>query len=187
MESNRGRGKRVARRGKFVYYSVCRVARKNKDHMNSQVLQGPRGTSLTGPGHHRDAGARKNREGFTLIELIIALGVIAVVFAGVLGVVAQSFTMVTSSDDRVTAIKVAQTQIVALREVARDVGLAQVLLSFPPGAAIAPPPAVLNGEAILFQYVNVAGDPLLVTVTVTYTANNGRQLSESLATAISAT
>jgi len=120
-------------------------------------------------------------EGFTLIEIMLASTILALVLLAMMSVTVQSFNMVRDTDERITAINDAQAVLNSLR--AANVNASQfpgnVTTAFPAGT-LDPPLDNLQNEAITIQYLDAAGNvdptanPLFVNVSVRYSGPDGR-------------
>lgn len=124
---------------------------------------------------------RKREGGFSVIEVILAMGVFAFVFLSLMGSVASAYVLSMENRDRATAVKEAQAVVNNIRA-ARDQGIAVpdgVVAQFPAGP-LNPPRAALPLQVTTIAYTDPAASPLTVTVTVQWSTDSGRTLREQL-------
>lgn len=128
---------------------------------------------------------RSSEAGFTILELTIAMGVLALVMVGLMAAVTNSFSIVQLSSDRTPAIKEAQIALNNLKLSASQAAVfpGDVVAAFPVGVVF-PPRTTLPGQIVTVSYVDPLADPLFVTVTVQWTNVQGRPLRESLSTVL---
>ena len=124
--------------------------------------------------------------GFTIVELILSLGIFAIAIAALMGTVASSFALVEISSDRAQGVKEAHSVLIDIKLSASQAALFpdDVVAAFPAGALV-PARTVLPGEVVNISYVDPAATPLLATVSVQWTNAQGRVLTESVGTVLS--
>lgn len=124
----------------------------------------------------------KQKEGFTFVEILVALLIIIPVLLGLIGVNIYTFRAAESSKMIITAIQDAHTVIERIRYVATNQGLAQVVLNYPSGQAVAGF-TNLDNEQIVVTYPNALADPLAITVSVNW-RDHSRSMTRSLLTQV---
>ena len=136
--------------------------------------------------HRKLCAGISSKAGFTLIETLIAMGILTLVLLGWMSVMLQSFRLVQETDDRISAINEAQTVLNLLRISSTDPALfpGEVVAAYPAGE-LSPARTELSGEVVTVSYVDSTANPLSVTITVDYVNNNGRAQTEILSTLLS--
>jgi type II secretory pathway pseudopilin PulG len=125
---------------------------------------------------------RQNQNGFTFIEILVAIAIVIPVLMGMIGVNLYTFRAGETSRSVMTAMQDGHTVIESIRNVANNQGLAAVTANFPSGQAVAGF-ANLTSQQVIVTYPNAAQDPLQITVTVTWD-DRGRAMSRSLVTQV---
>jgi Tfp pilus assembly protein PilV len=132
---------------------------------------------------------RRRDEGFSLIELCIAAGIMAVAFLYIIGGVVDA----SSSNSVVTTRMLAHTRLTSTMEQLRAMPFADMIVSTPVqvdglGASATLSLAGVNaaGGTVAFPITNAAvvvalPNPLEVRATVTWRDVNGRLLSQGMA------
>lgn len=124
------------------------------------------------------------RDGFTMIEIVMAMGLVAFLLTAIMAIVGQSFVLSSSNHDSATAIKEAQIVMNDVRVAVRAAVVFpdDVVAAFPPGV-LNPPRTTLPGEIVTIAYEDIAASPLLVTIRVQFTDDRGRLFTKSLTSA----
>ncbi|NUM54391.1 MAG: hypothetical protein HUU46_12155 [Candidatus Hydrogenedentes bacterium] len=132
---------------------------------------------------------RNRDEGFSLIELCIAAGIMAVAFLYIIGGVVDA----NSSNSVITTRMLAQSQLVSTLEQLRGMAFSDMIESSPVqvdglGASATLSLAGVDGSGGLVQFpitnatvVSALPNPLEVRATITWRDVNGRLLSQTLA------
>lgn len=125
------------------------------------------------------------RDGFTMIEIVMAMGLVAFLLTAIMAIVGQSFVLSSSNHDSATAIKEAQVVMNDVRVAVRAAVVFpdDVLAAFPPGV-LSPPRTTLPGEIVTISYEDVSASPLLITVRIQFTDDRGHLFTKSLTTAL---
>ncbi len=121
------------------------------------------------------------KQGFTLIELMIALAIIVPVLLGAIGLNVYVFRISERSRRVVVALEDAHTVIERIRNTS-ETSLAQVATTYPSGQAVAGFNN-LPSEQVTVTYPNAAADPLVMTVTVNWSDRQGT-MTRALATQV---
>jgi len=124
---------------------------------------------------------RKCREGFTLVEILIALAITVPVLFGIIVSILHMYRTNEISHEVITALQDAHAVIEQIRNTSRS-GVNAVTAQFPNGAAVAGFNNLTN-EQVVVTYANAAADPLAVTVTTTW-RNRNRVVSRGLRTRV---
>ncbi|MBI4395079.1 MAG: type II secretion system protein [Candidatus Omnitrophica bacterium] len=115
----------------------------------------------------------KKKDGFTILEMLFALGIIIPAIFAVIGI---NYYMIHASENArqaTTALQDAHSVIEGIRNSSAQ-GLSRVIANYPNGQAVAAFTGLnLTNERITVSYANVNADPLVVTVTVTWTDPGG--------------
>lgn len=129
---------------------------------------------------------KPSEAGFTIIELMMAMGLFALVIVALMAAVTNAFVLVQLSSDRAPAIKEAQIVLNNLKISADQAAVfpADVVTAFPVGVLV-PPRTTLPGEIVTITYADPLATPLFATVTVQWVTPQGRPLTESLSTVLS--
>lgn len=121
------------------------------------------------------------KQGFSLIELIIAISIVVPVLLGAIGLNVYVFRMNETSRRAVVALQDAHTVIERIRNTS-ETSLAQVTSIYPSGQAVSGF-SNLPSEQVTVTYPNASADPLAITVTVSWTDRQG-PMTRSLATQV---
>lgn len=116
----------------------------------------------------------KSREGFTYLELIIAIVILVPVILGLIQATAYSNKMSELARSVTTAIADASSVMENIRNTARS-GLGSVTGAYPSGSAVAGY-SNLTSEQIVVTYPSATADPLDITITVTW-EQGGRSMT----------
>ena len=123
---------------------------------------------------------RKDRNGFTLVELMIALFITALTIAGY---IASNIVLQTTSEEahqRTVAVQDANRVIERMRNAAQSGTFpGNVTSAFPQNGTVTGFNN-LDSEQVTVTYVNTTANPLDVTVSVTWRSYNRRALSTVL-------
>ena len=120
--------------------------------------------------------------GFTLVEMLIALLILAVAIAGVLFAGVTSRSMTAARHERVVALQDAGRVIELMRDASASGNFpANVLAAYPDGGAVAGFNN-LSGEQLVVTYLDTAADPLDVTVTANWLEQGSRAVTARLET-----
>ena len=126
----------------------------------------------------------RTRSGFTLIEMMLAMAIFALVLVGWMSVMLHSFRLVQHSDTRIEAVNEAQTVMNLIRSANTDPNnFPETVTNAFPAGVLSPARDTLPGQVVTISYQNT--NPLTVTVAVRYTENNCRTQTETLSTLLS--
>ncbi len=126
----------------------------------------------------------KNQKGFTFVELMIALFIVALVITGYIGANVVIQRNSEEAFERTAATQDAHRVIERMRNTAQTGTFpGNVTAAFPQGDAVAGF-ANLTGEQVTVAYVSTTADPLDATVTVAWTSGTQRAMTTALRTLI---
>jgi prepilin-type N-terminal cleavage/methylation domain-containing protein len=129
-------------------------------------------------------GQVKERDGFTLLELTIAVAVLLIVLAGTAQALVSYYVAMDMNDQRHTAMRHCTGVLNQMRNV-RDTNPADfpgaILTAWPDGSEVQNM-ATLPEETITVTYVSVTANPLAVNVTSQWNDIRGRTLQVSAST-----
>jgi len=119
----------------------------------------------------------RQRSGASMVEVMVAVGVMVIVFAGLLQVFLYSSVLGEMSGNITTAVSAAQSQLEEIRghefdDITTDYGV-----SGTPGDTFS---VGMNGGAGAITITSVETNLLQVQVTVSWTEKNGRAMSTSM-------
>jgi prepilin-type N-terminal cleavage/methylation domain-containing protein len=126
----------------------------------------------------------KSQAGFTIIELMIALLVLTLMIAAFVGANGSAQRTAEEMHQRTVAIQDANRVIEQMRDTSKTGTFpANVTAIYPQNGNVA---GIINllDEVITVTYANAAANPLVATVTVTWTTYTGRQYTETVETYI---
>ncbi len=118
--------------------------------------------------------------GLTLVEIMVVLLLLAGIIAGFLSVNGASLTLLEQLSDSVVAVNDARSVLENMRNI--DPFDAANLISLYPNGATVAGFSNLAQETIRVDYLNVASDPIQVTITVTWQGKGNRTFTEQLTT-----
>ncbi|MFH1799692.1 MAG: prepilin-type N-terminal cleavage/methylation domain-containing protein [Candidatus Omnitrophota bacterium] len=131
-------------------------------------------------------GSQKNKAGFTIIELMIALLVLTLMIGSYVGANVKAQQNTEEMNERTVALQDANRVIERMRDTSNAESL-----SFPSGTvAVYPNDGTIEGfnnltdEVVTVSYADESANPLDVTVTVTWTSYTGREHTETVKTHI---
>ncbi len=130
-------------------------------------------------------GKCAQEDGFTLVEVILAFGLLAFMVSGIMLAVATSFASVTGTNDRAQAIMDGQAVINGIHASAAGAVAfpADTVAAFSAGV-MNPNPSNLPNSQVTIAYEDPLANPLVVTVSVQYTTEKGYVVTEMLTTAV---
>ena len=128
-----------------------------------------------------------SRDGFTLIELMLAMSILVVLLLAWMSVLLESFTLIRVTDGQIASVNEAQLVMNQIRGANLDSAdfPANVTTAFPAGE-LDPARATLANEVVTITYTDANGvaditaNPLFVTVAVQYIGSNGRLFTDTL-------
>ena len=124
------------------------------------------------------------RKGFTLIELMIALLVLTLMIAAYVGANCAAQRTGEEMHQRTVAIQDANRVIEQMRDASKTGTFpGNVTAVYPQNGQVAGISNLLN-EVLTVTYVNATANPLVATITVTWTSYTGRAFSEAVETYI---
>ncbi len=124
------------------------------------------------------------KAGFTLAELMIALVILTVVILSYVGANIQAHKNTEEMNERTVAIQNANQVIEQMRTISNtDPFPASVVTAYPDNGPVAGFNSLTN-EQVTVTYQNPAANPLVCTVTVTWSSYTGRQSTETVETYI---
>ena len=126
----------------------------------------------------------KYRKGMTLVEVMVVLLLLAGIIAGFLSVNGASLTLLEQLSSSVVAVNDARSVIENMRNI-DPFNAANLIFLYPDGGTVAGFNN-LNLETIRINYLNIASDPIQVTVTVTWQGKGNRAFTEQLTTLLTA-
>ena len=112
---------------------------------------------------------RKKNKGFTLIEIMIAMGILALVLLGLMSATLRAFRLTQETDNKIQAINALQTvlnQVKAAKSLPGDFP-GNVTGAFPAGE-FTPDEEVMPNQTITIAYEDALANPLVVTVEIQY-------------------
>ncbi|HEX29797.1 TPA: type II secretion system protein [Candidatus Poribacteria bacterium] len=117
--------------------------------------------------------------GFSILEVVVALGVISIALTGTLNLFTTGFKSLAFSDKMTVALNAARAKL----EEIKGAEFSQITLLYPDGSTY--PVSNLNGGTLRVEYPNgISSDPLVVRVTVTW-PEGGVERSIDLVTMVS--
>jgi prepilin-type N-terminal cleavage/methylation domain-containing protein len=126
----------------------------------------------------------KSQFGFTIIELMIALLVLTVMIAAFVGANGAAQRTAEEMNQRTVAIQDANRVIEQMRDSSKTGTFpANVVAAYPQDGDAAGISSLLD-EVITVTYADTTANPLVATVTVTWTTYTGRQYTEAVETYI---
>ncbi|MFH1092962.1 MAG: type II secretion system protein [Candidatus Omnitrophota bacterium] len=124
------------------------------------------------------------RRGLTLVEIMVVILLLGGMIAGFLSVNGISLTLLEQLSSSVVAINDARSVLENMRNI--DPFNAVNLTFLYPNGGTAAGFNNLNQETIRVDYLNLASDPIQVTITVTWQGKGGRMFTEQLTTLLTA-
>lgn len=121
------------------------------------------------------------REGFTLIELILAVAIILPVLLGAIGLNVYVFRATETSRRTMVALQDAHTVVERIRNTS-ETSLSAVTSAYPDSQAVTGF-SNLPSEQITVDYANINADPLDLIVTVSW-LDRGRTMVRNLSTQV---
>jgi len=126
----------------------------------------------------------EQKKGFTLIEVVVVLLILAGVIVGFLSLYTASFSLLEQLNSSVIAINDARSVLENMRNI--DPFNVSNLISSYPDAAYVSGFNNLDQETVRVDYLNVAADPIQVTITVNWQGKGNRLFTEQLTTFLTA-
>lgn len=117
--------------------------------------------------------------GLTLVEVMVAATLIAVGLTALIAQMISAYRIGCVNNET----NKAQAHLQAALEMVIAMPFANVTATYPSGSSVAIAPAdPMTNENITVAYADPAADPLQITVTINWTAFDGRQRTSSLTT-----
>lgn len=126
----------------------------------------------------------RGKRGLTLVEIMVVLLLLGGMIAGFLSVNGASLTLLEQLSSSVVAVNDARSVIESMRDI--DPLTAANLTSLYPNGGTVSGFNNLNQESIQVDYLNLAVDPIQVTVTVNWVGKGNRTFTEQLTTLLTA-
>lgn len=124
------------------------------------------------------------RAGFTFVELMIALFVLTAMIAAYVGANCAAQQTGEEMHQRTVALQDANRVIEQMRDASKTGAFPDnVIAAFPQNNQVAGI-SNLSDEVVTVTYANATANPLVATVTVSWTSYNGRSFSEEVKTYI---
>lgn len=130
---------------------------------------------------------RKRESGFTLVETVIALAIVAILMGALAQGLATYHGDLDAAQGRIQAVSDCRTVLADMRRIRFDDPAAfpgSILDAYPQGSVLAAFTSLPN-QAIVVQYADVQADPLDITVVCTWTNLLGQAMRSELNTLIS--
>ncbi len=122
------------------------------------------------------------KKGFTLLELVLAMGLLLPALFAIIGVNAYALRLGETSRMITKAVQDAHAVIEQMRGKSEQ-SLVQVTAAYPNNQNVSGF-SNLPSETVRVSYVDTAADPLVVTVTTSWTDHTGGSMSRILRTQI---
>jgi len=149
-------------------------------HKPTKVIEAE--TAMKFPGKHKPNGVRREVRGVSLIEVTVAVAVIALGVTTLMAQLEASFKI--TSVNRETNKAMAHLQ--AGLEKVISTPFNNIVETYPNGSSVSQENIesedLMDGEYMTVTYVDANADPLEITVTVYWTSFDGRARSRSLTT-----
>ena len=120
----------------------------------------------------------RQRKGFSLVEVMVVLLLLGGMIAGFLSVNGMSLALLEQLSSSVVAVNDARSVIENMRNI-DPFNVTNLTFLYPNGGTVAGFNH-LNQETIRVDYLNLASDPIQVTVTVTWHGKGSRMFTEQL-------
>ena len=125
-----------------------------------------------------------HKTGLTLVEVMVVLLLLGGIIAGFLSVNGASLTLLEQISSSVVATNDARSVLENMRNI-EPFNATNLVFLYPDGGTVAGFNN-LNLETIRVDYLNIASDPIQVTVTVTWQGKGNRTFTEQLTTLLTA-
>ncbi len=126
----------------------------------------------------------RQKRGLTLVEIMVVLLLLGGIIAGFLSVNGAGLALLEQLSNSVVAVNDARSVLESMRNI-DPFDIANLTSIYPDGGTVAGF-SNLNQETIRVDYLNVAADPIQVTITVTWLGKGNRTFTEQLTTLLTA-